>query len=471
MFYDELKFTNTVFTLPVFDRFHNVQKTKDETGIMLLKALLYRRLPEGEEFNYAVTDDTAWSINEIREGRGNFLHIVKMPADDTGAEDKTPFDVDADKVYRDLGATGIEPIEDFLKMKEVYVKLYIFAERQAAVLVMRDPSSAQIHLALSFIPRYLPAFFKDRPLTKDERDLCMSLTETEPGKFKTLIGKYEDIEDFRKERLQQILERCVSGTRERRIDGLRDAMVAQQDRVRDVEETLNELLMELREKTKRYNEATNLPAEELDKDLLSYLARSKSIDMVGQVDETLMFYVCTKLDIFNEDFWNGLAHKGQIYTGYTLPTTNPFNNRENAELLLNAIFGTAELSVKLVSYMELNLSGSIRSERGHEYPNKYKDYLPNPHMQIHNCFGQSRQYITNAILAGDLMQAFDQCVMTGSTVDLGETPQTLRPMIDWILKSKNKILLLPDGTSVTPQKALEYLKAKTATTEKKDEAE
>ena len=471
MFYDELKFTNTVFTLPVFDRFHNVQKTKDETGIMLLKALLYRRLPEGEEFNYAVTDNTAWSIDEISEGRGNFLHVVKMPVADTGAEDKILFDADADKVYRDLGATGIEPIEDFLKMKEVYVKLYIFAERQAAVLVMRDPSSAQMHLALSFLPRYLPAFFKDRPLTKDERDLCMSLTETEPSKFKTLIGKYEDIEDFRKERLRQILERCVSGTRERRIAGFREAMETQQNRVCDAEDTLNELLMELREKTKRYNEATNLPAEELDKDLLSYLARSKSIDMVGQVDETLMFYVCTKLDIFNEDFWNGLARKGQIYTGYTMSTTNPFNNRENAELLLNAIFGTAELSVKLVSYMELNLSGSIRSERGHEYPNKYKDYLPNPHMQIHNCFGQSRQYITDAILDGDLMRAFDQCVMTGSTVDLAETPQTLRPMIDQILKSKNKILLLPDGTSVTPQKALEYLKAKTATTEKKDEAE
>jgi len=462
MFYDVLKneFENSVFRMHSFD---NVTVTvipepgsynlfADETGMMLAKALLYKRLKADDHFTlFSASKSTVFEDCMHRTTENPKSRILYVYSE-------TEFNAEEETELVESGFVRLTPIEEFLKSKGVETKLYVNDKYGTAILWTKEDALPHLHLAMSFFPRYFPAYFRENPLQKDERDLCMTLTETEPKKFVDAIKAYNRRPEFKEMQLRETIVDMVKGTWERRVEARKENLDEKQERLRRIEEQFQDALRNLREANRMYEEAMNLKPEETDEDLVQYLLRNKSIDVVGHSNEMIQFYVRTKLDTFNEDFWEGLSAKGRIYTGYSLNAGNTFANAENAKLLLDAIFLTKELELKLVSYIDLDLSGYVTSDRDHTYPPEYKDYIPNPHLQIHNCFGQSRAYITEAITSGDLITAFDQCVMTASSVDLGETPQTLRPMIEWIFKSKAKILMTKDGQSVTPVMALAMLK-------------
>ena len=103
------------------------------------------------------------------------------------------------------------------------------------------------------------------------------------------------------------------------------------------------------------------------------------------------------------------------------------------------------------------MNGNVSSTTHYSYSSKYKDYLRNPHLHYFNCFGDHKRYILDRVCAGDIVGAIMQCIESAKSINILEEP-TFGRLVNDLFNSQSKVILLPDGSSVTPVEALEWLK-------------
>ena len=363
-------------------------------------------------------------------------------------------------------ATELIDVELFME-KHAETVVFIKKEDNAAIILMKEISRKKIHLLSSLLPRFLPQFFERFPLSATEVEILKSLTFTSPVKYLNLMSNRANDWDIKKRINRATIEIFRKSANEALLKEDLYNLNCTRREIERIENEYREMIRQLDRETATY-EGRKYAAEhsQTDDALINYIENNRHINIISANDTVLKMYITSCIDNFNPDMYENYAKRGDIFERYPDCLINTVEDRK---LLLNSIFSEEpSLKLRVVSYIVLDTRGSVSSATNHDYK-LYKDRLPNPHLQIFNCFGDNKRFIQKALRENNLILAIEQCTAVVRNLNLSEVSQTVRPFFSWIFNSTEKIIEKFDGTQMTPKEAIAWLKAEKENAEKEND--
>lgn len=345
---------------------------------------------------------------------------------------------------------------------QMSARFYLNEEDQMTFIVIERMTTRTWHYMQSFTPRYLPWFFKSEPISDDEKNLLISLTNRSSDAYERLIEAFADKIDLRAQAIKSVfggLEKRIMTRRIRALEQESDSLL----------ENMHHIMEDYSRAVRRFNDTkikllgAQTAAESAGdgSETIDYLMCNKAVDPVASDDSQVEIIIRTYLESFDPDQYETMARResSHLFTGYDVGN-RVFQSKSVRKKLLDAIFSDDPLiKIRTCGYYLLYINGGCNSHRGYHFPSRYADYMPNPHLHYFDCLGDYPRYINEHLEAGDMPGAIEQCIASCKSINVGESPTMPRFLGD-LFSTNNKVLELPDGTNVSPEEALNWLNSR-----------
>lgn len=375
-------------------------------------------------------------------------------------------DMDPDKTFKTLGIDkqNIKKLpthEKFLcdQLKQnIYIR--IFPEKNSVCFFTTKITGPMWHAVQFFIPKYFDVF-KEKPLTKDETSFLETLTYKVNGNYITKLSELVSTESFSKFSMKYQLAGFEKMLFEAKV-------TTAKSRLAELENEMENALSRYRRACEQRMEAAALVlgfetmADNTSEhtELQDYLMNSKAICNFKINGSTMSFIAKTYLAPHHMDDWEIITNRSRAFDGYAT-----MNYRDPAEikLLLDAILSERHcLRVKMCAYFQMDYFGSTAtSQIGYDYKKANKsleDYIPNPHLQHHNCFGQNKTAILEQLKTGDAIGAIECSIACAQRLNIHDI--SFGAFVRDLLNSKGKCIVADNGTEMTVKEAISWLKGK-----------
>lgn len=488
MFTKEIQ--RTTFTTQIADElFANIRGNgfrNDNSFLSTMRALLQERINEEEYINLGFTSSSYTKSQISEETKSSLMNVMFTQL-------VNPKTIENQLLIHSLANTNSEnnsAILDFVKknFSSVYGDDYVRAEdlslfikkltdadfyinekQKTTIIVVCNLDIKKLHMIQSLLPRLLPWYFKDRkPLTEDEKPLLLSLTKSNAVEYATLIEQFAHKFDFRGAQIKKLLDGFENIFEKQQLEFLaRD--------LQDIERNLKSLESSYAEALKRKNDnliqqlgLNEKMGEKKESEIMEYFLCNTSLHLQGVQGTTLEFIAETYLDNYDpEMFERMITNERSVF--YSV-TNSKFNKADIKELLLGLFGEDAQLKIKICAAYKLDFEDMYGEGRsGYTFPPSFENHLPNQHIQRHACLGNNGQYINKCLQNRDYILAIEQCVASARNFNMADGVVADEFMRAIFSPSAKKFILLPDGNSCTPIKALEWLRKNKETEVEKDE--
>lgn len=311
-----------------------------------------------------------------------------------------------------------------------------------------------------FIPKYFN-IFKEKPLTKEEISFLEALTFKTSVNYIQRLTELTNKESYKRYILKDQLDAFEKKLFEKKVNAAKD--------------NLNKIELIMENAMKSYRDACNKRLEamalvtglktmadqiEEHTELQSYLINNPRICNLTLKDSRISFIVKTFLAPHHIEEYETISKRKEVFEQYTRQN---FEDVGDIKLLMDAIFSSKRcLKLRLCAYFDMDYFGSeVNSIREYSYRAaniELKDYIPNPHLYHHNCFGQNKTAIVEQLKDGDAIGAIECAIACAQRIYIHDI--SYREFIQDLLKTDGKCLVSEDGTEMTPKEAVEYLKGK-----------
>lgn len=445
----------------------------DHSITAVARALFSRRLREDESFEIKISNIPHDEIPENVEDAID--SIIRIATNGVGANDAENIIVvsqlrnmnaeNIDKMLQAISADFLpkhpawkkqEKASNFLS-KEMKAAIFFNEDNKAALIVTEKLSMPKWHLLGSMIPACVPAIFKDNDLDKEEKDVLKSLALHGSTTFIAAMTKLEERYDIRERKILALV-----GGFERR---------EREHQVNVVDNEITQLINQMEDLMRRYNECCERKDEanvrraglkylaensgESD-ELVKFFQANKCLDVTDVRGSRISFIVRTHYDNFNPDEYEHFRENNGFFEEM-LPSAGVFHDQNNARKLLDALFLDGKLKLRMCALYHLDIRGEVSTTRGYDFPPNCESYIPNYHLNTHGCFGDYAAVITRYLRNADTIGAINACIASAKSVNIAESGATFNPMMREVLRSQKACFELPDGTFLTPAKALEWL--------------
>lgn len=448
---------------------------RDYSFLSTLRALLYKRVPKDErvELSFAtktfdlnvVKGTEAKALIDAVMGRWDGFGLIQVISYNCTDETMDAFlDILDNKAHGFLKQNGGEYLQDLTKHVADYFRLRVFInpEKKSAKVLVHNMDIRKYHFIQVMSMRLMPWYFSDRekfPVTENEIALIKSLNQKYATDYEAAIEAIAKDIDFRGAAISRIVNGFEKRARERQLNTAEQELEHLRCNMQENIEQYNRLCLKMDEKSMLITgiRAALENAGE-GSELADFLRANKAIDPVATDGSILCVVVKTYLDFFDTEYYRSTSRNGQIFRFGD--TDKPaFNQTANRKLYLDAIFSEDPLlRVKICGYYRLDIRGAASSESGHSFGPEYKDYIPNTHLQRHNCLGNHKGNIESCLRNGDIIAALSQCVSSAKSLNLSEYGPTASYFLRDIMNSNQKILTrVSDGADLTPDEALAWL--------------
>lgn len=314
------------------------------------------------------------------------------------------------------------------------------------------------HCVPFFMSKFFP-IFKEKPLTKEETSFLETLTYKMNGNYVTKLTELANSTSFRSYLLKEQLAAFEKKLFEKKVEAARMS--------------LNSLEAEMEQALEAYRKACSRRIEALalvngletmannteeHTELQDYLTSNPRICCVTLNDSRISFIAKTFLAPHHIEEWETMSKKNRMFDKYE----TAIHSSAEIKLLLDAIFSENRcLKLKMCAYFCMDYFGSaVGSQSRYNYKDAdptLKDYIPNPHLYHHNCFGQNKTAILTQLMNGDAIGAIECCIACAQRVNIHES-MSFDPFVRDLLGSTGKCLVAEDGTEMTVREAIAYLK-------------
>ena len=346
--------------------------------------------------------------------------------------------------------------------QQVYIRLY---QDWNTVCIFAGTFNLELyHLVQSFASMYFPQLFTEYPRTDAETQFLFTLSMRSDANYKKEVQNLMENDEFRSYLLRNQLIGFEKALKGRKIQ-------TAQARVNEFKQLMDNLLADYRKYCQQKNEAevylTGLQysdeGNEEKTEFEEYLCENKMLTNIQINDTRIKFIVKTFVNPYLPDSWDCLSRNGSIYRyGDEYPCNNILDDRENLKILLDAIFSRNHtVKCKMCAYFDLDYYGShVTSSRDYNFTGNnpaLKHYIPNPHLNTHNCFGQNMSDILQQLESGDMIGAVECCINCAKRINVDEGA-SFKPFIRSLKSCKGKCIVTNDGRELTPVEAVAYLK-------------
>lgn len=354
---------------------------------------------------------------------------------------------------------SLDDLRVFSQQQQANIRFYINKEDRSVAIFIANMNLRIWHYVQSLTTRLLPWYFTEKP-NDEEKAIALSLTNKTATAYEKLIEQIADKYDFRSKKIKQMLDGFETVAKRHQLSNVESSLSNTEQKInRNVSEYMQLIdtranLMVQRDGLKYQIDNTNNESEMTD-----YFICNKHLTPIGVHGSKFEFIVSCYLENFDPEMYSRIAEneRSYIYNDYRV-SNDAFLPNESRRKLLDAIFSDEPLlKVKMCAYYSIDLNGSVTSSQLYSYPQEFYDRIPNPHLQRHNCLGNHRRNIEECLRNGNTIGAIEQCVASAKSINIGESatfPYFLQTLFASNCKS---VIELPDGTSCTPGKALQWL--------------
>lgn len=448
----------------------------DYSLLALTRALLYDRIQPDEviqihigSMNYrggifgAHSPETI--INSVfSRMSGDSIVVISADSDSTSNDAFFNMLDNADqgfiKTFPDYNFHEANDLRQFAENSRIRARFYISESFKTTAIVVDKMDLRSYHFIASLVPRFVKYWLNQKPITQEEIALCKSLTLNKPAEYERLIESFCSKIDFRSHKIKRMLGGYEARIREQKIEETQSTIEAIRADIERNNERHRNLIARLDDANIRLNGIMHSETDENEEsELIQFLTRSKFIDLIS-CDRTIDVIIRSYLDVFDPDMFKTLTKRERSYM-LAIDGTNEanrvFRNVDARKKLLGAIFSDEPtLKIKTCAYFRIDPSGDVRGIRGYGYPNSYRDMMANPHIQYYACLGQNEATMRDRLMNGDITGCLMQCIVSTKCLNLSDSTVITRFVND-LFNSMNKIIELPDKSSVTVLDAYNWL--------------
>ena len=316
------------------------------------------------------------------------------------------------------------------------------------------------HGVQSFMPKFFN-IFKEKPLTKEEISFLETLTFKTSLNYNQRLTELVNSSSFRSYMLKDQLEAFEKKLFEKKVSTAKENLSRIE---RAMEQAMENYRKACNERLEAMALVTGLKtmADQVDEhtELQDYLINNPRICNVALNDSRISFIAKTFLAPHHIEEYETISRKEEAFLQYT---RTGFEDPKDIKLLMDAIFSSKRcLKLRLCAYFEMDYFGSqVNSISNYSYVSRdpeLANYIPNPHLQHHNCFGQNKTAIVEQLKDGDAIGAIECAIACAQRIYIHDI--SYREFIQDLLRTTGKCLIAEDGTEMTPKEAVEYLKGK-----------
>ena len=450
----------------------------DYSLLALTRALLYSRINADEtvrvhigSMNFRIgvfggSNTHEQIINSVFARMGDYNCIEVISADSDVTANNAFFDVidNADhgfvNTFKTYGFHEEKDLREFAENSRIKARFYFSETFKTTAVVVDRMDFRSYHFIASLVPRFVKCWLDDKPLTQEEFALCKSLTGNKPAEYLSLLENFCSKIDFRSHKIRRMLGGYEARVRERNIEEAQSTIEGIRADIERNNERYRKLIVELDDANIRLNGLMHSDSDENEEsELIQFITRSKFIDLIS-CDRTIDVIIRSYLDVFDPDMFKTLTKRERSYMlsiDGTHETNKVFRNVSVRKKFLSAIFSDEPiLRIKTCAYFRIDPNGDAVGVRGYGYPNEYRDMMPNPHIQYYACLGQNAATMRDRLLHCDITGCLMQCIASTKCLNLSDSTVITRFVND-LFNSTNKIIELPDKSSVTVLEAYNWL--------------
>lgn len=359
-------------------------------------------------------------------------------------------------VSDEFKSEGFKSLDDITIFFKPRFDAAILVSDHRSVVVVNAMNYSISHEIQSIFPRLFPSVFGE-DFTDVEKELFKSL-RFESGAADEYLGvlqKIYDSFDFESILVDRNLGDYEIIAINQRIQNLKAEIEYTDSEVSRLEEKIGGMLKSNRE---RHSELLGFEMSKNSTqtgEIASYIKRMKNIKFISRYDRSVTISLCGILNYIDRSLAERISEKSSSI----LADCESSILYEDRKLLWNAAFGRDNvINLKVCATYLINPDGLSDGVSG-VYPQEYRDYIPNPHIEHYRCLGDYKDSINAYAHRGECIDAIEECIASVSSVNFGEAP-TLRYFVDDIFNvyANRKAWILPDGSEVDVKEAIKWLK-------------
>lgn len=443
----------------------------DVSFLSTLRALLYKRVPEGEtvevRFNTTSLGESYVDMCRVQgdevddESYYGRIRITGFTASSAEVRAKWLDEVEAKFLpsFAKYGWSELERVKAFFH-NAFRVVCYVNTERRCVNVFVDGLDYRKLHYLQCGIFAFLPWYFDpEKGLSKDEIELIKSLQKKTPDAYIAAMAKLAEELDLRSMKIRKMLTGFETRYERQRIVNVEHQITQTNDSIRSYNRQIGDLLSQKNELLiTLLGLQARVGQQEGKSELMDYCLCNKNIDLVRVDNDQITFVAKGYLDNFDSDAAERMiANKSSYFY-----SDNSILNKDQIELLMNALFIDQTLRIKMCAAYRLPMHGCVEAISHYSYGPAYSDCTPNPHIEHFSCLGGYEYEINNKLEEGDYVGAIDQCMASVASVNLTEGP-TMNHFVEIFHRRSpgvnNRCIELPDKTVVTPERAVAYLTA------------
>lgn len=335
------------------------------------------------------------------------------------------------------------------------------------------------HFLQIAIPVMLPWYFPaEKKLTPEEMELLESLKEKTPEKYIDVLLRMAGKYDFRIMKIHSQLDRFEAKQLEKQIKDLTSQVNNVMENIRGYEDSIANLMVQYNKLSitlMGYN--TKMAEVGENSELSDYFMCNHNVLLDGVDSKGVITFVCRGyLEYYDEDIIREYIEKPRsglyFVNGSCMEKKIP---AEDIKMLFKALFIDEEIRMKFCAMYSLGINGGVRAVRNANYDAAFNDCTPNPHIDRYACLGNHEQAINECMRNGNYIGAIEQCISSCKSLNFADSA-VLSEFMSRIYgvsgsNANMKCIELPDGTCVSPKKAIAWLKERHGNETQEEETE
>lgn len=460
----------------VFKNIKSPSYNGDYSLATTMRFLLYSRLPEDVKMNADVCR-LPCNHNEVNtEGLTNrfFLQNVNvctnslliMPCSGSSSDIKKVMEIFGEEFIRcvkeesDVEFRELLDLRKYTQMKiNCDARYFICEQEKSTLVVISELDVRNLHFIESFLPRLMPWWFADKPLTADEISLLKGLQQKYPTLYYNAIEKFASTIDFRSTKIRSMLGGFERKCKQAELTTAKYNLGETENNIRSNLRRYSQLIEERTARTYRVVALETMlkQSEGKESEFVDFCIKNKCIDPISIQDTSIIVVVKDYLDMVDPDMYETMASNPQSHLWHEYGYKSVFADVEDRKTFLDALFSSeAQLKILGCSVYMLDIKGTVDCFQDYEYPKDCDDRIANPHIHYYSCLGDYSRLIREDLLNGDIVGALQQCIASCKSINIGEGV-TIRKLFNELFTTDKKCIELPDGSHVTPEAALNWL--------------
>lgn len=399
----------------------------------------------------------------------NAIYSFEAPMFEAGIADVTSIQMQSLHIFKVSGfyaqenkfviPEGFEPLKDFrlfLKQKGVDAMLLVNKQAMKSIVVIDvNPTMKTWHYIQAAIPRLLPWFFVDKPLTTSEKALLAS-ADKDYNTYLECLNKLAKEKNILENKIRASLQHFKKNRANHACDIEEEKLDELRTQLRNLESQYRSLLDQI-EKQNNTVFALRWKAEntEDNDDLIRIFTNSPNLKFeYANESGGIGFYVDTTLDNFDPDMFD--KNNRYFASSYRVDGADVnFWTPERRVAFLGAIFNDDPvIKIRILSRFSIQTQGFVNPLEVRDDA-RCKDHLPNAHLEYYGCLGNNEMTIEKLLRDGDIAMAIMQCVSAAASQNILEQTTASHLFRD-LFKSCEKVIQTPDG-NMTPKDAYTWL--------------